>query len=73
MSHRLSTIKNADHIIVLNADRKGIIEQGNHEQLIDLNGKYKRLLEMQRRDIEINECINLFLNFDYNLILIKLN
>ncbi|MFX1302499.1 MAG: hypothetical protein ACFE9X_03985 [Promethearchaeota archaeon] len=55
MSHRLSTIKNADHIIVLNADRKGIIEQGNHEQLIDLNGKYKRLLEMQRRDIEINE------------------
>ncbi|MFX1567193.1 MAG: ABC transporter ATP-binding protein [Promethearchaeota archaeon] len=52
IAHRLSTIKNADHIIVLNADKKGIIEQGNHEQLIDLNRKYKRLLEMQHRDIE---------------------
>jgi len=52
IAHRLSTIKNADHIIVLNAGKKGIIEQGNHEQLIDLKGKYKRLLEMQHRDIE---------------------
>ncbi|MFX1391767.1 MAG: ABC transporter ATP-binding protein [Promethearchaeota archaeon] len=52
IAHRLSTIKNADHIIVLNADQKGIIEQGNHEQLIALNGKYKRLLEMQHRNIK---------------------
>ncbi len=55
IAHRLSTIKNADHIIVLNADKKGIIEQGNHEQLINLNGKYKRLLEMQHRDIELTD------------------
>ncbi|MFX1595809.1 MAG: ATP-binding cassette domain-containing protein, partial [Promethearchaeota archaeon] len=55
IAHRLSTIKNADYIIVLNADKKGIIEQGNHDQLIDLNGKYKRLLEMQDRDIEITD------------------
>ncbi len=55
IAHRLSTIKNADHIIVLNADKKGIIEQGNHEQLIDLNGKYKRLLEMQHREIEFRD------------------
>ncbi|MFX1593451.1 MAG: ABC transporter transmembrane domain-containing protein, partial [Promethearchaeota archaeon] len=54
IAHRLSTIKNADHIIVLNADKKGIIEQGDHESLIALNGKYKRLLEMQNRDIEID-------------------
>jgi len=53
IAHRLSTIKNADNIIVLSADKKGIIEQGTHESLLELNGKYKRLLEMQHRDIEI--------------------
>jgi ABC-type multidrug transport system fused ATPase/permease subunit len=53
IAHRLSTIKNADNIIVLSADKKGIIEQGTHESLLELNGKYKRLLEMQHRDIKI--------------------
>ena len=53
IAHRLSTIKNADNIIVLGADKKGIIEQGTHESLLALNGKYKRLLEMQHRDIEL--------------------
>ncbi len=55
IAHRLSTVKNADFIIVLNADKKGIIEQGNHDRLIALNGKYKRLLEMQHRDIELRD------------------
>ncbi|MFX1573225.1 MAG: ABC transporter transmembrane domain-containing protein [Promethearchaeota archaeon] len=54
IAHRLSTIKNADHIIVLSADKKGIVEQGAHETLLSLNGKYKRLLEMQHRDIDIS-------------------
>ncbi|MFX1288399.1 MAG: ABC transporter transmembrane domain-containing protein [Promethearchaeota archaeon] len=54
IAHRLSTIKNADHIIVLSADEKGIVEQGTHESLLAMNGRYKRLLEMQHRDIEIN-------------------
>jgi len=53
IAHRLSTIKNADNIIVLGTDKKGIIEQGTHESLLALNGKYKRLLEMQHRDIEL--------------------
>jgi len=53
IAHRLSTIKNADHIIILSADKKGIIEQGTHDSLLELNGKYKRLLEMQHRDIEL--------------------
>ena len=53
IAHRLSTIKNADHIIVISADKKGIVEQGTHESLLEMNGKYKRLLEMQHRDIEI--------------------
>jgi len=52
IAHRLSTIKNADHIIVLSTDKKGIIEQGTHESLLEMDGKYKRLLEMQHRDIE---------------------
>jgi len=52
IAHRLSTIKNADNIIVLGTNKKGIIEQGTHESLIALNGKYKRLIEMQHREIE---------------------
>jgi len=51
IAHRLSTIKNADHIIVLGAEKHNIIEEGNHEKLLSLNGKYKRLLEMQYKDI----------------------
>lgn len=54
IAHRLSTIKNADLIVVLNTNAKGIIEQGDHERLISLNGKYKRLLEMQHRDVELS-------------------
>lgn len=54
IAHRLSTIKNADLIAVLSADKKGIIEKGDHESLLSLNGKYKRLLEMQHRDVEVD-------------------
>ena len=53
IAHRLSTIKNADHIIVLGADKHGIVEEGNHESLLSTNGKYKRLLEMQYKDINV--------------------
>ena len=46
IAHRLSTIRNADVILVL---KKGVIvEQGNHNQLIDLNGYYKTLCEIQQ-------------------------
>jgi ABC-type multidrug transport system fused ATPase/permease subunit len=55
IAHRLSTIKNANHIIVLSANRKGIIEEGTHNDLMKLDGKYKRLLEMQHREIEMND------------------
>ena len=45
IAHRLSTIQNADHIVVM---QKGeIIEQGNHTELLNKNGMYKRLVEMQ--------------------------
>ena len=45
IAHRLSTIQNADVIIVLENGR--IAEQGNHAQLIEHNGLYRRLIEMQ--------------------------
>jgi ABC-type multidrug transport system fused ATPase/permease subunit len=51
IAHRLSTIKNADHIIVLGKESKGILEEGTHAQLVAQNGKYKKLLEMQYREV----------------------
>lgn len=47
IAHRLSTIKNAQRIIVLTED--GISEQGNHEELLELNGDYAKLYNMQFR------------------------
>lgn len=45
IAHRLSTIKNADVILVLKDGN--IIEQGNHEQLMNMNGFYKDLYNSQ--------------------------
>ncbi len=48
VAHRLSTIKNADKIIVL--DKGKLMEQGNHEELLAQNGIYKNLYEIQFED-----------------------
>ena len=46
IAHRLSTIKNADLICVMHEGR--IVERGTHDNLIALNGYYKRLVDMQK-------------------------
>ena len=43
-----------EHIIVVSAEKKGIVEQGNHDNLLASNGKYKRILEMQHRDVGLD-------------------
>jgi ATP-binding cassette, subfamily B, bacterial MsbA len=45
VAHRLSTIRNADRIIVM--DRGRAVESGNHEELLSLGGLYKHLYDIQ--------------------------
>ena len=53
ISHRISTVKNADHIIVLNDG--SIVETGTHEQLIEHNGIYNGIYETQLLQEELEE------------------
>ena len=48
IAHRLSTVQNADNIVVINDGK--IAEQGKHEDLLKLNGAYAALYTMQFKD-----------------------
>lgn len=54
ISHRLSTTRDADRIIMLEHGR--IIEEGTHEQLLMLNGKYAKMWHLQAGKYIMNEC-----------------
>ena len=45
IAHRLSTVRNADNIIVLG--NQNIVEAGNHDELVSLDGVYKKLWDIQ--------------------------
>jgi subfamily B ATP-binding cassette protein MsbA len=51
IAHRLSTVQNADRIIVM--DRGCIVEMGSHEELLRQGGLYKRLHAMQFQDVDV--------------------
>ncbi len=53
IAHRLSTVVNADEIIVLREGK--ISERGTHKELLQLNGEYRQLWDLQAREMEDKE------------------
>lgn len=54
IAHRLITVKNCDRIVVLGQD--GILEDGNHDELLARNGTYAAMWEAQQMEDEENEA-----------------
>jgi ATP-binding cassette subfamily B protein len=55
IAHRLSTVRDADQIVVLDAGR--IVERGTHEELLARDGRYRQLYDKQYK-LETNRFIN---------------
>ena len=56
VAHRLSTVKNADRIVVL--DKNGIIEEGTHDTLMAKGGEYHNLYLTSQRGTQLSESVN---------------
>ncbi len=55
ISHRLAAVRDADHILVLDAGR--VVEQGRHTVLMELGGRYWELLRRQELEEELEEAV----------------
>lgn len=55
VAHRLSTIKNADKIIVMHQGR--VVEQGDHQTLLQMDGRYAQLYKRQQIDVVYEEAL----------------
>ncbi len=55
IAHRLSTVMDADQILVLNRGR--IVERGTHMQLLELKGEYARMWALQQQQAEAKEVL----------------
>jgi ABC-type multidrug transport system fused ATPase/permease subunit len=53
IAHRLSTIRRADKIVVM--EKGGIVETGTHQELLSLNGKYRKLYELQFEESDLGQ------------------
>ena len=56
IAHRLSTVRSADVILVLDQGR--IVERGSHEELMEMNGFYRRIHDLQLRPAEEMRGLN---------------
>ncbi len=50
IAHRITTLMNADHIIVMDQGR--IVEEGTHQELLEKNGMYRRIYDLQSQQSE---------------------
>ena len=57
IAHRLSTLREANRLVVL--DRGSVVEVGNHDDLMALEGHYYRLYQAQARNVDTEDELRL--------------